>query len=137
MTRLRRTCGASAVRPGPPGRSARAVVGRGSRLLLDTPLGDGLTLHDLVPERPDADSGVEGFDDPRLTEILTVLSPAERAVTLARAGPGVTTWAEAAMAAGAAQPKAFGDRVRRKVKWLAARSAGRSQAAKAITENGR
>ncbi|MEU2281715.1 hypothetical protein ABZ614_07095 [Streptomyces sp. NPDC013178] len=65
--------------------------------------------------------GVEaGFADPRLTEILEALSPAERAVTLALATPGVTTWAEAAVAAGAAQPKIQGERVRRKVKRLAA-----------------
>ncbi|MYR92353.1 MULTISPECIES: hypothetical protein [unclassified Streptomyces] len=98
-------------------------------LLLDTPLGDGLSLYDLVPGQAAADLGVEaGFDDPRLAEIMQALSPAERAVTLALAAGGVTTWAEAAMAAGATQPKYAGEQVRRKVKRLAARITGRSPA---------
>ncbi|MFJ6889661.1 hypothetical protein ACIQRC_33100 [Streptomyces californicus] len=98
-------------------------------LLLDIPLGDGLSLYDLVPGQAAADLGVEaGFDDPRLAEIMQALSPAERAVTLALATGGVTTWAEAAMAAGATQPKYAGEQVRRKVKRLAARIIGRSSA---------
>ncbi|MDQ0688939.1 alpha-D-ribose 1-methylphosphonate 5-triphosphate synthase subunit PhnH [Streptomyces achromogenes] len=67
-----------------------------------------------------------GFENPRLNTILKALSPAERAVALALATNGVTTWAEAAMTAGAAQPKIQGEKVRRKVMRLAA-------AAEAIT----
>ncbi|MGA5895142.1 hypothetical protein [Streptomyces venetus] len=40
-----------------------------------------------------------------MIEILKALSPAERAVTLALGARGITTWAEAAMAAGAAEPE--------------------------------
>ncbi|MGI5142606.1 MULTISPECIES: hypothetical protein [unclassified Streptomyces] len=116
----------------------RRKINRSRLLLLDTPLGDGLTLYDLVPGQADADTGVEpGFEDPRLTEILEALSPAERAVALALADPGVTTWAEAAVAAGATQPELQGERVRRKVKRLAARSTDRSPAAEAITGSSR
>lgn len=112
-------------------------VNRSRLLLLDTPLGDGLTLYDLVPGQA-ADTGVEAcFDDPRLTEILEALSPAERAVTLALAAPGVATWAEAARAAGATDPKLQGERVRRKVKRLAALITNHSPEAGAITESGR
>ncbi|WP_060905165.1 hypothetical protein [Streptomyces scabiei] len=116
----------------------RRKTGQKRLWLLDTPLGDGLTLYDLVPAQAAADTGVEaGFDDPRLTEILEALSPAERAVTLALANPGVTTWAEAAMAAGAAQPEIQGEKVRRKVRRLARRITGSSPAAEATTVSGR
>ncbi|MEW2400345.1 hypothetical protein [Streptomyces sp. NPDC046862] len=116
----------------------RRKTGQARLLLLDTPLGDGLTLYDLVPAQTAADTGVEaGFDDPRLTEILEALSPAERAVTLALATPGVTTWAEAAMAAGAAQPKRQGEKVRRKVKGLAARITSRYLEAETSMVSGR
>ncbi|MER7812935.1 hypothetical protein [Streptomyces sp900116325] len=113
----------------------RRKVNQSRLLLLDTPLGDGLTLYDLVPGQAAAE---EGFENPRLNEILAVLSPAELAVTLAMAAPGVTTWAEAAMAAGATQPEKVGKRVRRKVKRLAAaRRSDRSSAAEATTGSGR
>ncbi|MFD8609612.1 hypothetical protein [Streptomyces sp. NPDC059631] len=116
----------------------RRKVNQGRLLLLDTPLGDGLTLYDLVPGQAAADTGIEaGFEDPRLTEILEALSPAERAVTLALADHGVATWAEAAMAAGAAEPEHRGNQVRRKVKGLAARITGRTAAAEAATVSGR
>jgi hypothetical protein len=116
----------------------RRKTGQKRLWLLDTPLGGGLTLYDLVPAQAAADTGVEaGFDDPRLTEILEALSPAERAVTLALANPGVTTWAEAAMAAGAAQPEIQGEKVRRKVRRLARRITGSSPAAEVTTVSGR
>ncbi|WP_328508289.1 hypothetical protein OG981_53785 [Streptomyces mirabilis] len=112
----------------------RRKVNHSRLLLLDTPLGDGLTLSDLVSGQAAPGTGVEvGFEDPRLNTILKALSPAERAVTLALATNGVTTWAEAAMAAGATQPEIQGEKVRRKVKRLAARSTGRAAAAEAIT----
>lgn len=90
-------------------------------LLLDTPLsGSGLTLHDLVagsPDRHDVAGGAEP-DDPRLAALLRALEHAERDVVLSWAHAGVTTWAEAALQAGAADPIVLGERVRRKVKRL-------------------
>ncbi|NYS17229.1 hypothetical protein HFP43_00015 [Streptomyces sp. SJ1-7] len=57
----------------------RRKVSKSRLLLLDIPLGDGLSLYDLVPGQAAADLGVEaGFDDPRLAEIMQALSPAER-----------------------------------------------------------
>ncbi|MFC8784933.1 hypothetical protein [Streptomyces nigra] len=107
-------------------------------LLLDTPLGDGLTLYDLVCGQASVGPGLEaGFEDSRLIEILKALSPAERAVTLALGARGVTTWVEAAMAAGAAEPERQGEKVRRKVKRLAGRITGGSPAAEANTVSGR
>lgn len=115
----------------------RRKVNRSRLLLLDTPLGDGLTLYDLVAGEA-ADAGVDTcFEDPRLIEILNALSPAELKVTLALASPGVTNWPEAAMAAGAAEPKLQGERVRRKVKRLAALITNHSPEAGAITGSGR
>ncbi|MFF1278136.1 hypothetical protein ACFVZC_32890 [Streptomyces marokkonensis] len=116
----------------------RRKVNRSRLLLLDTPLGDGLTLYDLVCGQAAVDPGFEtGFEDSRLIEILKVLSPAERAVTLALGARGVTTWAEAAMAAGAAEPERQGAKVHRKVKRLAGRITGSSTAAEAATVSGR
>ncbi|MEW2326098.1 hypothetical protein AB0926_34380 [Streptomyces griseoincarnatus] len=116
----------------------RRKLNKSRLLLLDTPLGDGLTLYDLVCGQAAVDPGFEtGFEDSRLIEILKALSPAERAVTLALGARGVTTWAEAAMAAGAAEPERQGERVRRKVKRLAGRITGSSPAAEAATMSGR
>ncbi|GAB2611133.1 hypothetical protein GCM10027168_49940 [Streptomyces capparidis] len=105
---------------------------RGSRLLLlDTPLGDGLTLYDLVADRAAPErAGLErGGDDTRLVAVLSRLRPDERIVALAWAERGVTTWAEAALYAGAEDPVATGERVRRKLKRLAARHHARAAAA--------
>ncbi|MFD5861505.1 hypothetical protein [Streptomyces chartreusis] len=116
----------------------RRKVNRSRLLLLDTPIGDGLTLYDLVCGQAAVGPGFEaGFKDSRLIEILKALPPAERAVTLALATPGVTTWAEAAMVAGAAEPDRQAEKVRRKVKRLARLSTGRSSAAEAATGSGR
>ncbi|BDM74872.1 hypothetical protein HEK616_83770 (plasmid) [Streptomyces nigrescens] len=112
----------------------RRRVNHSRLLLLDTPLGEGMTLYDLVSGQAAPGTGVEiGFEDPRLNTILEALSPAEREVTLALATDGVTTWAEAAMAAGATQPEIQGEKVRRKVKRLAARITDRSPVAEGIT----
>lgn len=113
---------------------------RGSRvLLLDMPLGDGLSLYDLLADRtpghmePDG----SGTDDARLAAVLRGLLPDERAVALAWTQPGVATWTEAALHAGAADPVATGERIRRKLKRLAARhrehtaAAARTRAASA------
>ncbi|WP_446458725.1 hypothetical protein [Streptomyces rochei] len=116
----------------------RRKTGKERLLLLDTPLGDGLTLYDLIPAQTADGSGLEAvLANPRLAAILEALSPAERAVMLALGTPGVVTWAEAAMAAGAAEPERQGERVRRKVKRLAARITGRSSQADAGTASGR
>ncbi len=97
-------------------------------LLLDTPLGDDLTLYDLVaggPDPPDtaADSVIT---DVRLVRILNTLQPLEREVALARAWSGCATWSEAALLIGAADPAAFGERVRRKLKRLGHRQKERT-----------
>lgn len=116
----------------------RRKAGKDRLLLLDTPLGDGLTLYDLIPAQTADDSGLEAvLANPRLAAILEALSPTERAVMLALGTPGVVTWAEAAMAAGAAEPESQGERVRRKVKRLAARITGHSSQACADTVSGR
>ncbi|MEU1826640.1 hypothetical protein ABZ502_29945 [Streptomyces abikoensis] len=91
-------------------------------LLLESPCGENTTLRDLLASA----SGPEEllFDsipaDPRLSAILTALAPTERSVLLALGTPGVTSWAEAAELAGAQDPPAFGERVRRKARRLAA-----------------
>lgn len=104
----------------------------GARLLmLDTPLGDDLTLYDLVAETADpqgtrADAGTA---DQRLIWVLNALQPLEREVALARTYPGVDTWTEATHFIGAADPVAFGERVRRKLKRLGRQHTERVQAA--------
>ncbi|WP_331732051.1 hypothetical protein [Streptomyces sp. NBC_00989] len=94
----------------------------GRVLSLDADLG-GLSLYDLVA--PDVDllarteEGV--YADERLNTVLRGLDPAERAVVFAYAEGDGTTWTEAAThVVGAAAPDALGERVRRKVKRLAA-----------------
>ncbi|MFI0818259.1 hypothetical protein ACH4TX_15995 [Streptomyces sp. NPDC021098] len=94
----------------------------GSRLLLlDTPLGDGLCLFDLLASRPDQQTLANTEpDDARLAALLQALHPLEKAVALSWAHPRVVTWAEAAWLAGAPDPATTGERVRRKVRRLAA-----------------
>ncbi|MEU5416581.1 hypothetical protein [Streptomyces clavifer] len=95
-------------------------TGRSRVLLLDTPLGTNFTLYDLVagsPSAADIEAGVEP-DDARLTALLRALSKVERAVVLAWAYPGIATWSDAALLAGAAQPDVDGERVRRRVRYL-------------------
>ncbi|GGT44386.1 hypothetical protein [Streptomyces chromofuscus] len=94
----------------------------GRVLSLDADLGDGLSLHDLVAADVDLLSRTTGgvFEDERLNRILRALDPAERAVVFAYAEGEGTTWTEAATAAGALDPEALGERVRRKAKRLAA-----------------
>ncbi|MEU9397657.1 hypothetical protein AB0D86_47780 [Streptomyces sp. NPDC048324] len=94
----------------------------GRVLSLDADLGDGLSLHDLVATDVDVLAHTAGgvFEDERLNAVLRDLDTAERAVVFAYAEGEGTTWAEAAAAAGATDPAAFGERVRRKVKRIAA-----------------
>jgi hypothetical protein len=73
----------------------------------------------------------------RVAQGAVGLSPDERAVMLALGHPRVVTWAEAAMAAGAADPERQGDKVRRKVKRLAARITSRSSQGEGGTVSGR
>jgi hypothetical protein len=87
--------------------------------LLDAPLGDGMTLYDVLSGQPAVDRDFEGFDDPRLIQILNALSEEEQAVTVARSRHGVNSWPEAARVAGVRQPEVVGEQVRRKVKRLA------------------
>ncbi|MFG3517664.1 hypothetical protein [Streptomyces bobili] len=58
--------------------------------------------------------------DSRIDAVLGALHPEERAVAMAWAQARVRTWAEAALVVGAADPVAAGERVRRKLKRLAA-----------------
>ncbi|WP_420313302.1 hypothetical protein ACOB87_44180 [Streptomyces sp. YS-B37] len=93
----------------------------GRVLSLDADLG-GLSLYDLVTSHVDylAHTAAGVFEDERLNAVLRGLSPAERQTVYAYAAGDGTTWTEAAATAGAPNPEAFGERVRRKVKRLAA-----------------
>lgn len=93
----------------------------GRVLSLDAELGDGLSLYDLVVVDIDLLSRVAGgvFEDERLNAVLRGLDPAEQLVVFAYAEGEGTTWAEAATHVGATDPKAFGERVRRRAKRLA------------------
>ncbi|MGW2287013.1 hypothetical protein [Streptomyces phaeochromogenes] len=93
----------------------------GRVLSLDADLG-GLSLYDLVAADNDLLSRVAGgvFEDERLNAVLRGLDPAEQRVVFAYAEGEGTTWAEAAAASGAIEPEAYGERVRRKAKRLAA-----------------
>ncbi|MGV9706029.1 hypothetical protein [Streptomyces sp. NPDC003483] len=97
--------------------------------LLDAPLGHGMTLHDVLCGQPAIDLSLEGFEDPRLIEILENLSTDEREVAMWRSRRGITNWAEAAMAAGVPDPEIVGERVRRSTSRRSRRSeAGRRRA---------
>ncbi|WP_157880787.1 hypothetical protein [Streptomyces griseoruber] len=99
----------------------------GRVLSLDADLG-GLSLYDLVAPDVDLLTRATGgvFVDERLNTVLRGLDPAELAVVLAYAEGEGTTWAEAAAHIGAAGPEAFGERVRRKARRLAAEQARRT-----------
>ncbi|MEU9575338.1 hypothetical protein AB0D62_36950 [Streptomyces massasporeus] len=88
---------------------------------MDADLGDGLSLYDLVAADVDlAHATGCVFEDARLNAVLRGLNETERRVVYAYAEGAGTTWAEAATAAGASDPHALGERVRRKAKRLAA-----------------
>ncbi|WP_055616340.1 hypothetical protein [Streptomyces phaeochromogenes] len=99
----------------------------GRVLSLDADLGDGLSLYDLVATDVDLLAHTAGgvFEDERLNTVLRGLEPAERHVVYAYTDGEGATWMEAAAAAGAADPDAFGERVRRKAKRLAKEQARR------------
>jgi hypothetical protein len=98
-------------------------------VLLETQCGPNLTLRDVLAEDtcPEDQLLDRIPGDLRLARILAALGPDERNVTLALGLPGVVTWAEAAEYAGADDPRAFGERVRRKVRGLAAEQARRDR----------
>ncbi|MFD5015374.1 hypothetical protein [Streptomyces chartreusis] len=104
---------------------------RGTRhgrvLSLDAGLGDGLSLYNLVAADVDdlARTVGEVFEDERLNRVLRGLDSTEQQVLFAYAEGEGTTWTEAAAAVGASDPEAFGERVRRKAKRLAAEQARR------------
>ncbi|MFF7534679.1 hypothetical protein ACFZB2_37125 [Streptomyces bobili] len=104
----------------------------GRVLSLDADLG-GLSLYDLVAADVDFLAHTAGgvFDDDRLNRVLRALTPAEYAVVLAYAEGEGTTWAEAAAYVGATNPDAFGERVRRKTRRLAAEQNRRAELARA------
>ncbi|MEU8718569.1 hypothetical protein [Streptomyces sp. NPDC048663] len=95
---------------------------------LEAPIAEGLTLRDLVSDCGDAEAAlpVSPEDDPRLSRVLGALDPGEREVALAWGHLEVRTWADAAHHAGSADPKRFGEHVRRKIRRIAARYAERA-----------
>ncbi|WP_392900707.1 hypothetical protein [Streptomyces sp. LN699] len=100
----------------------------GRVLSLDADLG-GLSLYDLVASNDDLLEQAAGtdFTDERLIALLPCLNPAEQQVVFALAGGEGTTWTEAAAVAGATDPEAFGERVRRKTRRLAAEQRRRTE----------
>lgn len=96
---------------------------RGKRtVLLSQPVGTDLTIADLLVEHrtPESEALWAEIGDSRLARVLQHLAPQEKAVAWCRA-QGAPTWPEAARAAGL--PTAYGERVRRKLKYLGAKHA--------------
>ncbi|MFJ9083875.1 hypothetical protein ACIRL3_15755 [Streptomyces sp. NPDC102384] len=100
----------------------------GRVLSLDAALGDGLSLHDLVAADTDLLGRIPAgvFEDGRLNTVLRGLSSTERQVVFAYAAGEGATWTEAAAVAGATDPVAFGEHVRRRAKRLAKEQARRA-----------
>ncbi|WP_406349802.1 hypothetical protein [Streptomyces sp. NBC_00658] len=98
---------------------------------MDTPLGKSVTLYDLIAGSPGSQELILGAepDDVRVRAALAALHPVERAVALAWAHPAVATWTEAALVAGATDPVALGEKVRRKLKRVGERQTERAVAA--------
>ncbi|MER8188165.1 hypothetical protein [Kitasatospora sp. NPDC094015] len=92
----------------------------GRTLSLDIPIGNGLSLYEVLASRPSATelAAAGEPDDPRLAALLRALTPEEGRVVRAWAQRGIATWADAAWSAGAADPQTAGERVRRKVRYL-------------------
>ncbi|MFJ5142783.1 hypothetical protein [Streptomyces sp. NPDC088707] len=105
--------------------------------LLDAPLSHGMTLYDVLSGQPATDLSFEGFEDSRLIQILEALSIDDREVVMWRSRRGITSWAEAAAAAGLPKPAVAGNNVRRKVQRLADRMTNAAAKAQASTRNGR
>ncbi|MER5763537.1 hypothetical protein [Streptomyces sp. NPDC002082] len=102
---------------------------RGQRVtLLSRPVGDGLTLADVVTDRRCPESLLldDEFQDPRVGAVLRQLAEPEEKVARTWAA-GADSWAVAAV--DSAQPAAYGERVRRKLHRLGARQTERAAAA--------
>ncbi|MCC3655746.1 hypothetical protein LIX60_30670 [Streptomyces sp. S07_1.15] len=105
-------------------RQERPLWERGTRkgrlLSMDAPLGNGLSLYDLVQAHGDPCELVirNTITDVRLISLLSSLEPEETAVLLALAEGAGLTWTEAAVSAGSDAPAVLGERVRRKVRRL-------------------
>ena len=102
------------------------INGRGV-VLLDQPLGraeNAYVLLDHLASTRGIPSTVDGFDDPRLTRLISHLKPHEQRICYAKAH--ADTWAEAAADAGFG-PK-DGEAVRRKCKTLTHELARRDHA---------
>ena len=97
------------------------TIGRLDRTVT-TSNGKLLTVADLVPDPQTTEDLVlaNECEEQRLRRVLSRLKPEELQVTNVYAGRGELTWAEAARLAGAADPAAMGERVRRKLKRLGA-----------------
>ncbi|MCX5505846.1 hypothetical protein OG887_42210 (plasmid) [Streptomyces sp. NBC_00053] len=90
--------------------------------LLETPLGEGLTLRDVVTDSTCPEDAVLDLipGDQILGRVLAALEPAERAVVVALGFAAVGSWREAAEFVGAEDPPVFAEQVRRKARRLAA-----------------
>lgn len=81
-------------------------------------MGGDLTLHDLLASQLPTPEQAGSFTpvDARLAALLRALRSDEQAVLVAWTDPGVRTWTDAALCAGATDPAALGARVRRKAR---------------------
>ncbi|MGW1537987.1 hypothetical protein [Streptomyces aureus] len=127
LERLRREAKAAHVQAQP---LWERMSGGGYVWLLDTPLGrGGVVLGDVQPDAGGMDTADRAlqrqFSDPRVQAVLAQLSAQEQQVALTWAFDRCETWEEAAAVAGAADPRAFGIRVRRKLKRLGRQRAER------------
>jgi len=95
------------------------TIGRLDRTVT-TSNGTLLTVADLVPDPQTTEDLVlaNECEEQRLRRVLSRLKPDELQVTNVYAGRSELSWAEAARLAGAADPAAMGERVRRKLKRL-------------------
>ncbi|MFJ4186243.1 hypothetical protein [Kitasatospora sp. NPDC089509] len=107
----------------------RRTYGNKRVALLETPVYDGASLRELLPDRHLP--GDPLFDmvphDPRLVALLGQLAPADLSVVLAFGHPGVVTWADAAQLAGSTQPDKDGETVRRRIRRTVAELGRREQ----------
>ncbi|MGE5286973.1 MAG: hypothetical protein ACM3ML_07180 [Micromonosporaceae bacterium] len=97
---------------------------------INTRAGTPYTIADLVRDTRTAEdiALADAWDDEqRIQRILDPLRPDELAITTIYSGDSGLTWADAARRAGAADPAAMGERVRRKLKRLAAEQRRRTE----------
>lgn len=108
----------------------RKVRGNGVNLL-DKPVGEGLTLGDLVTDgqQPEDEALRDEIDDPRLLAVLAALDPVEREVVRAWAYGEAENWQQAAQLIEVENAEAVGERVRRKLRRLGLRHSQREMAA--------